>query len=270
MGQLIDLCGLPIQLENIKSFQLVKRDFLYCPAYKEMEEQTFSLFARFGAANRKKFVFTNMVPFGALLSDKEKPTGNAYEIKSFGEAATLHILAGVEKAVNNVAGIAVDLLRIDTSGNKTYHVLTEGRRITDIKLRNIPAKVRFLSGKVSDVYTNDPIYEFLGEPISPVVVSVPTLVVTVDKATHVFFGSGVDLEDAEATYHSLLETYNNYQATITQKKSQGFLPKFSINLPKLKMPSIKLQSPIAIRRENTSETLHLDDTASSSYQETND
>lgn len=269
MGQLIDLCGLPIQLDNIKSFQLVKRDFLFYPAYQEVEEQSFSLFARFGAASKKKFVFQSMVPFGALLNDKEKPTGKAYEIKSFGEAATLRILAGVEKAVSDVAGIAVDLLRIDTSGNKTYHVLTEGRRITDIKLRDIPAKVRFLSGKVSDVYKNDSIYQFLGEPISPVVVSVPTLVVTVDKSTHVFFGGGVDLEDAEATYHSLLETYNNYQAAIAQKKPQGILPKFNISLPKLKMPSIKLQSPITIDRANSSEKLHPDETPSLPYKESN-
>ncbi|MBE5815113.1 MAG: hypothetical protein E7320_07920 [Clostridiales bacterium] len=262
MGQLIDLCGLPIQLGNIKSFQLVKRDFLFHPAYQETAEQTFSLFARRNAESKKKFVYTNMVPYGALLSDKEKPTNKAYEIKSFGEAAGLNILAGVEKAVNSIAGIAVDLLRIDTSGNKTYHVLTEGRRITDIKLRDIPAKVRFLSGKVSDVYKNDPYYEFLGEPIAPIVVSIPTLVVTVDKTTHVFFGGGVDLEDAEATYHTLLNAYNDYQAQQNEKKPQGILPKFNVSLPKIKMPSIKLQSPIAIQKETNTNQASLEESSS--------
>ena len=52
MGTLIDLCGTPIQLEHVRSFRLVKRDCIFCPAYQEMQEQTFSLFARKGAANK--------------------------------------------------------------------------------------------------------------------------------------------------------------------------------------------------------------------------
>ena len=243
MGQLIDLCGIPMQLDKIKDFRLVKREYLFYPAYQETEEQTFSLFARLGAANKKKFVFTNMVPYGALLSDKEKPVGNGYEIKSFGEVATFNVLAGVGKAISNVANVAADMLRIDTSGNKEYLVIAAGHRLTTVKLREVPAKVRFLSGKVSDVYRNDPIYEFLGEPISPTIAIVPTLVVTLDRATHVFFGGGIDLDDAEATYHALFEAYNNYQAEISQKKPQGILPKLNLSLPKLKMPAIKLQNP---------------------------
>ena len=46
MSQLIDLCGTPIQLDKIKDFRLVKRECLFYPAYQEMEEMTFSLFAR--------------------------------------------------------------------------------------------------------------------------------------------------------------------------------------------------------------------------------
>ena len=83
MSQLIDLCGMPIQLDKIKDFRLVKRECLFYPAYQEMEEQTFSLFARFGAERKKKFKFVKMVPFGMLLSDKEKPQNGGYEIKSF-------------------------------------------------------------------------------------------------------------------------------------------------------------------------------------------
>ena len=55
MSQLIDLCGTPIQLDKVKSFRLVKRECLFYPAYQETEAQTFSLFARFGAENKKKF-----------------------------------------------------------------------------------------------------------------------------------------------------------------------------------------------------------------------
>lgn len=248
MSQMIDLCGTPIQLEQIKSFRLVKRECLYYPAYQETESQVASIFARFGAEKKKKFTFTQMVPFGILLSDKEKPCTGSYEIKSFGEAVTFNLLGDAVKAVGNIVNIAADMLRIDTSGNKEFHILTQGRRLTNLKLRDIPAKVRFLSGKVSDVYKNDPIYDFLGEPISPTVVAVPTLVVTMDKTPLVFFGGGIDLEDAEATYQALFEAYNQYQAALEQKKPAFALPKININMPKLNMPSIKLQSLFVIHK----------------------
>ena len=250
MSQLIDLCGTPIQIEKVKSFRLVKREFLFYPAYKEIEQPVFSLFAtRKSHEEKKKFVFTTMVPFGALLSDKEKPAPGSYEIKSFGEVITANVLAEVGKAIENMAGLAADWLKLDTSGNKEFRVLTEGRRTITIRLRDVPAKVAFLSGKVGDVYKHDPIYSYLGEPIAPTIVAIPTLVVVVDKTSHVFFGGGVDLDDAEATYKTLLEAYNQYQAS--EKKNRDFLPKFNVNIPKLNMPSIKIQSPFVIRKNET-------------------
>ena len=63
MSQLIDLCGMPIQLDKIKDFRLVKRECLFYPAYQEVEEQAFSLFARRGEKEKKKFKFVKMVPY---------------------------------------------------------------------------------------------------------------------------------------------------------------------------------------------------------------
>ena len=247
MSTLIDLCGTPISLEHVRNFRLVKRDCLFYPVYQEMQEHSFSLFARKGESNKKKFRFVKMVPFGILLSDKEKPKADSYEIKSFGEVATINILSEVGKAIENVATIAADMFRIDTSGNTELHILTQGRRLTHMKLRDIPAKVSFLSGKVSDVYKNDPIYGFLGEPISPTIVAVPTLVITVDKTTYVFFGGGIDLEDVDATYHELLNAYNQLQES-NQHKKLSTSSKISISIPKLPISSIKIQSPFLFQK----------------------
>lgn len=250
MGTLIDLCGTPIQLEHVRSFRLVKRDCIFCPAYQEVQEQTFSLFARRGASNKKKFEFVNMVPFGIRLTDKEKPMTDGCEIKSFGEAATFELLTKAGKKLGDVAGIAADMLRIDTSGNQDYKILTPGRNVVHIKLREIPAKVRFLSGKYSDVYKNDSIYEYLGEPIAPIVQPVSTLVVTVDKATHVFFGGGIDLQDAEAVYHSLLDAYNAlHEENSKDKLTSGH--RLSLSIPKLSIPSIRIQSPFVIQKSTS-------------------
>lgn len=249
MSTLIDLCGTPIQLDKIKDFKLIKREYLFCPAYQETEEQKFSIFARRGAENKKKFKFTRMVPYGVLLSDKEKPQNGGYEIKSFGEAVTFNIIDKATKGLSDIAGIAADYLRIDTSGNKEYRILTQGRRLVTIKLRDIPAKVQFLSGKVSDVYKNDQYYEFLGESIAPAVLPVPALVINIDKATHVFFGGGIDMEDIESTYHMLFEAYNKLQEEKKHLKQPAALPKINIHMPKLNMPPIKLQSPFVISKK---------------------
>ena len=77
-----------------------------------------------------------------------------------------------------MASLAADMLRIDTSGNKEFHILTQGRRVTTLRLRDIPAKVHLLSGKVSDVYITDTIFDFVGDPISTSVVDITTLLVT--------------------------------------------------------------------------------------------
>ena len=69
MNQMIDLCGTPIQLDQIKNFRLVKRECLYYPEYQETESQVASIFARFGAENKKKVTFAQRVPFGSVLSD---------------------------------------------------------------------------------------------------------------------------------------------------------------------------------------------------------
>lgn len=250
MSQLIDLCGTPIQLDKIKNFRLVKRECLFYPAYQEMENQVFSVFARLGAANKKKFKFTQMVPFGIVLSDKEKPTTGSYEFKTFGEYATSNILTDISKKIDNAASIAADMLRIDTSGNKEYRILTQGRRVTEIKLRDIPARVVHLSGKVSDVYKNDSLYEFLGEPIAPTVVAIPTLVVVVDKSSYVFFGGGIDLQDAEATYHALFEAYNQYQANAGKKRLAAGIPSFK--LPKVDFSALSLQLPFGKNKSSDS------------------
>ena len=163
----------------------------------------------------------------------------------------MNVLAGVSKTVGNVANIAADMLRIDTSGNKEYRIRTQGGRLETIKLRDIPAQVRFLSGKVSDVYKNDSIYGYFGEPIAPAKAVMPALAVTVEKSTYVFLGGGIDLEDAEATYHQLFEVYKQYQEESEKKKAPVALPKINLSLPKLNMPSIKIQSPFVIGKKGT-------------------
>ena len=259
MAELINICGTPIQLSKIKDFRLTKRECIFYPAYQETEEQTSSVFAKFGAAKKKKFKFVKMVPFGVLLTEREVPSGISHEIKDFGEEIKTNILGKIAhafgKPVGDAATVAVDLVGLDTSGNREYRVLTQGRRVLNVKLRDIPAKVRFLSGKVSDVFLNDSIYKFLGEPISPAIIPIDTLIIMVERVAHVFFGDGFDLEDVQAVYQSLFESYERFKS---EKKNAGIhaaMPKLNVQLPKLNMPPVKITIPFArAKGENNNPT----------------
>lgn len=224
MKQLIDLCGVPIQIKKIQNLQLIKRDYLFYPAYQEIAKEPQPFLKRIIETNKTSFQFSKMVPYGAILNEKEIPVANSHEIKHFGESEEndtksnnikqkLACLFGKKTSGTNrpggVAGIAAEVFRIDTSKNRLLRVITYGHHLTTIRLGDIPAKIQFLSGKISDVYQHDQIQKQLGEPIAPVILPVPTLVVTLSNSTHVFFGEGIDLEDAEATYYSLLEAHTN-------------------------------------------------------------
>lgn len=265
MRETIEVCGMSIQLNKIKSIRLVKRDYLLCPSYQEIEEQNQNPLARLIDPNAHSFRFIDMVPYGAILSDDEKPISNSYEItvsdKQKKDKNTHAILSEISKAVNNVANVAADVLHIDTSGNKEFRIITRGHHTTTIKLKDIPAKVRFLSGKVSDLYKHDATYKRLGESISPFIATVSTMVVTVGKATYVFFGGGIDLDDAEAAYHALQEVYTRYHS---EKRLSPFsLSKLLLSPQQKKATATNLPSQNLLRIEASTEPLALTNNSAS-------
>ena len=265
MGQLIDLCGMPIELNKIKSFRLIKRDYIFYPAYQEVMEQNPPLLAKLLTAKKSRFVFLRMLPYGALLNQKEEPIGNSYEIKGFenpenqptrsnrrrfflfqsnhsfsksaepkqfalfGRKKRKKASAATTKAaMRNVASVAADMLHIDTSINQEFRIITHGHQLRTVKLKDIPTKIHFLSGKVSDVYKHDANYKLLGESTTPTIAAISSLVVTIGHSSYVFFGGGIDLDNAEDAYYTLLEAYNNHhfktRKNISPLKSQFRLP----------------------------------------------
>ena len=310
MEHLFDLCGMPIQLKKIKAFRLVKRDYLFCPAYQEIDQPNNHGIARLVSTNKHSFRFVKMIPYGAILNETETPVGSSYEIKGFSDSAILggqdcktkkscfslfrrknlsqsahdrtenqrnflhfkhkrqtgYVLTEMGHAIGKVANVAADILQIDTSGNQEFRVITRGHHLTKVKLRDIPAKVVFLSGKSSDVYKYDANYKLLGEPISPIIDTVSTLVITVDKNTYVFFGGGIDLDDADSTYHMLLEIYNNHHS----KKNLTPFPKFHVSIPRRVEKTSILQKPDVLRVTSTSGHAALPKDTSSCSQTTNE
>ena len=176
------------------------------------------------------------MPYGILLDNKERPHIGDYKVDSFAEAVGQSILGGVGVALTGAGNMIADLFSLDTSGNKRFRVLTVGRRVEDICLRDVPAKVKMLSGKVSDVYKNDQLYPFLGEPISPTINRTKALMLKTKNETFAFFGSGIDMvdEEVERLYHSLFESYNQVQKRLEEKKLQ------ERNRPLFQIPRISI------------------------------
>ena len=94
-----------------------------------------------------------------------------------------------------------------------------------------------------NVYLNDSVYTFLGEPIAPVILPIVALVVVIDKETHVFFGESFDIEDPETTYNMLRKAYDQFRKDTESNISQVGLQKLNVQLPKIIKPTLVIPSP---------------------------
>ena len=237
MPHLVDIHGIPMDLEQVTAFRVVPREVIYYPAYQEIQNTRFSVFAKLGSQDKKKFEFVNLVPFGIILEAKERPHIGDYKVESFAEAAGQSILSGLGDFFTNAGNTIADLFSLDTSGNMKFRVLTAGRRVVEIRLRDMPARVQMLSGKVADVYKNDQVYPFLGEPISPTINRTKALMLKTKNETFAFFGSSIDMSDEEIdrTYHALLDSYNLVQKKLEEKKLQE-RSRPLIQIPRISIP----------------------------------
>ena len=77
MRQLFDLCGKAVYLEDIKSFEKSHRKYVFCPCFVETLSQYVSKsFLKNETRTVKSFQYVGFYPYGAVLSDREKPIQN--------------------------------------------------------------------------------------------------------------------------------------------------------------------------------------------------
>ena len=201
----LDICGTHFPLASIKDYQIVQREYIYRPAYRERMKRGFSL---------RKFVqgefeFAEMIPYAAVLvsSDKDyKLATKSAEVKSLGEAAAKDIAVGILSKLNAKVN------------KKRYHCRNIAGRCFTVYLEDIPAVLIRGDGKMSDVYKNDELYPLLGEPIAPIVMTVPALSIKTKKEDYLFFGNRIQLEDVSMMYQYLRQRLE------TMKLEQGKEP----------------------------------------------
>ena len=258
MPQKIDVHGLFIDPETITDLMLQKRISVYYPVFYEVETSK-SFFDRFGSSQPYKHIlkFDHQEPYGIIMADVEQPDPASYVV-NFKEAALQRMFKSFGRAGKNITGHIAEYLNIEISGDREYRILQSGRNVKQTSIREIPAKVRLLSGQWVDVFSSSPEYDFQGGTPFAVtdVASYALMIVTKDK-NYVLYGSGVDVsnEEVNLTYHSLAEIYNQIQKRrdgVIEDKGQRptlKIPQIDIQVPKIDLPKIKIPSPIGFGKK---------------------
>lgn len=205
-----DICGTHIPFSEIKDYQIVQREYIYRPAYKE-KSASFPFM-------KHKYEFAQMLPYAAILNDEDyKSAVKEAKTSSLKESVIKDLAVGI---VSNIT---------DKIKFKKYRCTNVSGRIFNVFLEDVPAVIIRDDGKISDVYKDDNLYPLLGEPIAPSIMIINALLITAKKK-YIFYGNGIHLDNVEEAYNSLrcnMEIFKN--DTIKQKMLEK---SHSLELPK--------------------------------------
>ena len=267
MPQKIDIHGIFIDPETIVDLQLQKRASVFYPVF--VEEATKSFFGRYSSSHKHVLRFDHQQPYGIILADPEQPDPSSYVV-NYREAAIERFLRDLSQTGKIITGHITELFKIETSGDRQYRILQSGRKVKQTSIREIPAKIRLVSGQWVDVFKSSPEYDFQGgTPYAVTDVGSSALMIKTKDKSYVLYGAGVDASDEEVitSYKALTDLYNQMQKkkeeTIEAKKNRPLfqMPQINIQLPKvelprIEMPQIRFQSPFVIgKKEQESQEL---------------
>ncbi len=255
MPQKIDVHGLFIDPETITDLLLQKRISVFYPVFYEVQN-TKTKFGKFFTSQKHILRFDHHEPYGIILADAEQPDASSY-IVTYQDAIIDRFLRSLGQTGKNIQGHIAELLKIEISGDRQYRILQSGRNVKQTSIREIPAKVRLLSGQWVDVFKSSPEYDFQGgTPYAVTELGASALMITTKEKNFVLFGAGVDAsnEEVASAYHSLAGIYNDIQAKrdalIAEQARKPLiqLPQINIQLPKIELPKfelpqIRFQSP---------------------------
>ncbi len=250
MPQKVDIHGWAVVPETIVDVELVNRLAIYYPYYEEIAPPI-----KWLKQDRIRTKFVTMAPYGVQLDIKEHPKLEDYTMITDKGKILQHVTTRVGKKLDDAENMIMHALRIDPSGNQEFNVMFIDRTTRIIKLRDVPAKVRMLSGQIRDVHRNSEEFDFSGGGSEPTTdVPIKALRIQTTNGLHMIFG-GFDIpaSDILPTYHKLLEMYNSVQANKGQALLEGQGKQrhsFNLSLPKEKLqrvlPTIKIQSPVVL------------------------
>ncbi len=193
-NDLFEIHGTHIAISSITDFRLKEIEFIMRPVYFEEGR---SKWARFMNSQKHKIVFEKMDYYAAIIGEEnyKNAIGEARPQNVF-EAAFQYAAIGIGDAISGLIG--------KPSGQKTkYRIMKPSGNVMEKTFAEIPAMLHREDGKQSEVFPNDELYPFLGEPIAPTIVSVPALFISIKDGKYVFFGNGIHVKDIEYEYERL-------------------------------------------------------------------
>lgn len=257
MDRLVNLCGKAMRLEDIGSFGLNRVNYVYIPCFREINEivtKKRNILSKGTSEVVTRYEFCQHIPYGMMLGDKDEPIPGdtrAFKITSPKEFIAMDLYRHVKKIAGDAAHLAARKLNIDTSINQKVRILLDGSIVKEYRYDEIPAKLIYSDGRKVDVYKGSDIYNQIGQDLTPVVESVPTLEVLAGKnRKYVFCGNGIDAENVEEVYQTLLAAYNLFHTEAEQEK----LEKGKKILPGIGIGSVRIQSPFVLKKSEKEET----------------
>ncbi len=252
MPGLVEFHGLTLVPELITGVSTSNRSAIAYPVYEEIETGK----TRFGRT-KTAIRFVGHVPYGIILEDNEKPATTNY-IMNTDTGKLIHIaLDRLTDPINKAAILIANGLGIDRSAVRQYRIMMKNRNIKTITLDEIPAKLKTLEGRLTDVWRSDyEKYNFPdGDPNPVIDYPVKALVVTTKQSVHVMFG-GFDLpeQEVEQTFQKILNLYNDIHSPkpIPAINQENLLLKNTSvpGAPKLKKPKKIINLPFVANQSS--------------------
>lgn len=224
-NDLFEIYGTNIQISHIKDYRLGQIEFIQRPLYFETSKSRWT--------TNGKIVFGRMDYYAAIIGEEKYKT-------AIEEASA----ANVFDALIKTAGVGIANAFSRKGKNVRYRIMNPAWRVSIRSLKEIPALLCRSDGKTSEVYAKDDLYPLLGEPIAPSIVMVPALYITSTDGNYVFFGNGIQVEDASAEHERLKQAIQEFKELKSQKKKDGgkILQNVfggRISKPKIEIPFIK-------------------------------
>ena len=223
MNSWIDLAGKMIDLEHITTYQIIRTNYVFRPAFTETKRPLIG----------RKYVFSHAIPYGVIV-DRQGHISAIEQAKAanVGEAVFQEIANGVVGALSNI-------FNWNNINRKVLTLIDTSGRPFKARLDEIPAQIETCEGQRIDVFKGDELYNRIGANIAPEIRIVEALVISFkDNTKTAIFGSGIDTWDVRTVYEGLKKAHTQ-MISLSQPAQKGIqLP--NLALPNIHFPAIQL------------------------------
>lgn len=219
MKEEFEIYGNHIPFSLIKDYRVVQREYIYRPFFREKQTSLMKLISS------QKYEFVEMIPYAAVLSENEykaavNENNNGSIVRDNYNKNPAEIVADVcLTPVNFVKDVTVSAFSTLFSNspftnqqkNKYYCINISGR-VFETYLDDIPVVLSKLDGRVFDIAKDDPSFTQLGDNVKAFITEVTAFIIEADKK-YLFFGDGIQLDDANKEYSRLRNEIEEYKRT---------------------------------------------------------